>query len=327
MSGIVRKYDVHGMTLAVHANPPALLSLVDPFLGAFESPSASAQFTLSLSRGPVGERPAGKENAPPEWEGMLPGAVPCASWRDNHVWHQVIPQRVHLTVDPARRTAQLCVCAGAEAYGGLYGVVPVLMEFLGQTDQHIVHAAGIEIPSSDSRGILLSAPSGYGKTTTALALTRGGMRLLADDAVVARASADAMSVWGLPRSCKVHRKTLELLPWLTELPMSDPGGEELTLRLSAVSEADPHRTVAVRAIFFLSERNASRHKIAPLPKLTALTRLARENVRTMDPGTGGTGARAFQTMGELVRRCDTWLLSVGPRLETLHEAFLRKTEE
>ena len=59
MSRILRKYDVHGMTLAVHANPPALLSLVDAFLGAFESPSASAQFTLSLDHGPVGERPAG----------------------------------------------------------------------------------------------------------------------------------------------------------------------------------------------------------------------------------------------------------------------------
>lgn len=326
MSRIIRKYNVHGMTLAVHADPPALLSLVDRFLGAFESPSASARFTLSLCHGPVGERPAGMENVPPEWEGMLQGTVPCASWRGDRAWHHVIPQRVHLTVDPARRTAQLCVCAGAEGYGGLYGVIPVLMEFLGQTDQHIVHAAGLEIPSSDSCGILLSAPSGYGKTTTALALTAGGMRLLADDAVVARASADAMSVWGLPRSCKVHRKTLELLPWLKELPMSDPGGEELTLRLSAVSEADPHRTVAVRAIFFLSERNASGHRITPLPKLAALTRLARENVRSMDPGAGGTGARAFQTMGELVRRCDTWLLSVGPRLETLHEAFLEKME-
>jgi hypothetical protein len=315
------------MTLAVHANPPALHSLVDTFLGAFESSSASVQFTLFLNHGPVGERPAGMENVPPEWEGMLHGSVPCASWRDGHVWHQVIPQHVHLTVEPMRRTAQLRVQAGAERDGGLYGVIPALTEFLGQTGQHIIHAAGLEIPSSDSRGILLSAPSGYGKTTTALALTRGGMRLLADDAIIARASADGMSMWGLPRSCKVHRKTVELLPWLTELPMSDPGGEELLLRLSVVTEADPHRTVAPREIFFLSERNPFRHQIVSLSKLDALTRLARENVRTMNPDTGGTGARAFQTMGELVRRCDTWLLSVGPRLETLHEAVLKKAEE
>jgi hypothetical protein len=315
------------MTLAVHANPPALLSLADAFLGAFESPSASAQFTLFLNHGPVGERPAGMENVPPEWEGMLHESVPCASWRADHAWHQVIPRRMHLTVEPARRTARLRVQAGAESYAGLYGVIPALMEFLGQTGQHIIHAAGLELPSSDPRGLLLSAPSGYGKTTTALALTRGGMRLLADDAVIARASPDGISVWGLPRSCKVHRKTLELLPWLAELPMSDPGGEELLLRLSAVTEADPRRTAALCAIFFLSDRNPSRHRISPLPKLTALTRLARENVRTMDPDTGGTGARAFQTLGELVRRCDTWLLSVGPRLDTLHEAVLKKVEK
>jgi hypothetical protein len=210
-----------------------------------------------------------------------------------------------LTVEPARRTAQLRVQAETENHGGMYGVMPVLMEFLGQTGQHLIHAAGLEIPSSDPRGILLSAPSGYGKTTTALALARGGMRLLTDDAVIARASADGMSVWGLPRSCKVHRKTVELLPWLSELPMSDPGGEEFLLRLPAVTDADPKRTVALRAIFFLSERNPHRHEIVPLPKLTALTRLARENVRTMDHDTGGIGARAFRTLGELAGRCDT----------------------
>jgi len=109
--------------------------------------------------------------------------------------------------------------------------------------------------------------------------------------------------------------------------MRDPGGEELLLDLPAVTEADPRSTIAARAIFFLSERNASRHRITALPKLDALTRLARENVRTMDPDTGGTAARAFRTLGELVRRCDTWLLSVGPRLETLHEAVLDKVQE
>jgi len=191
------------------------------------------------------------------------------------------------------------------------------------TGQYVVHAACLSVNvNGGHRGVIISAPSGRGKTTTALALSRSHMRLMGDDVSFIgwddSRSHPRVTVWALPRPCKVHHKTLAMLPWLQTLPhrpaLTD---DEVLIELADLSDADTHKQVPPAAVLFLGPGNGREHRVDPLDKLTALTRLTRENVRPGDPRKPGTAAGAFAAMAALVRQCDTYLLSVGPRLEGL----------
>jgi len=60
----------------------------------------------------------------------------------------------------------------------------------------------------------------------------------------------------------------------------------------------------------------------PLDKVGAISRLANENVRAADPRAQGTAGQAFRALTALAGRSGTHVLSVGPKLATLHETLL-----
>lgn len=93
---------------------------------------------------------------------------------------------------------------------GVYG----LDHAVGIGGQCMVHAASIDTPDGSAR-IIIHAPSGTGKTTTALALAKAGYKVCSDDATVIGPAPDGGVVaWGLPRDLKVHRLTAGMLGWL-----------------------------------------------------------------------------------------------------------------
>jgi hypothetical protein len=81
--------------------------------------------------------------------------------------------------------------------------------------QAFVHAACLALPDMSS-AILLHAKSGTGKTTTSFALTNEGCKILGDDAAVIQCGQGAKiaTAWGIPRAPKVHRNTVNDLPFL-----------------------------------------------------------------------------------------------------------------
>lgn len=93
----------------------------------------------------------------------------------------------------------------------------------------IAHAACMETPDASSR-LLLHAPSGTGKTTTAIALIDMGYRLSSDDATILSAGRDGTTnANGIPRALKVHRKTGNMFDWLSRLVANgdwDSNGEQ-----------------------------------------------------------------------------------------------------
>ena len=84
----------------------------------------------------------------------------------------------------------------------------------------MVHAACLDPPDGNGR-IIIHAPSGTGKTTTAMALSDLGYRLCSDDmTVLAPRSGNTVLASGIPRAFKVHQKTVEAIGWLAGL--ADP---------------------------------------------------------------------------------------------------------
>jgi hypothetical protein len=189
----------------------------------------------------------------------------------------------------------------------------------------VVHAASL---SADDRAVLLAGPSGAGKTTTALALARSGMRLMADDAsFVGRdglaASSKTLAVWGLPRPCRVHKKTLAMMPWLDGIPRRRALLDaEFLIDVTTLSPNYIPRKAKPGLILFLDRRNRQGHRLRPVDKVTALIRLARENLRVISPAAHGPAGRTFEMLAELVEQSDTFALSVGPRLDTLFDKIV-----
>jgi hypothetical protein len=148
--------------------------------------------------------------------------------------------------------------------------------------------------------------------------------MLADDVTFYQAATGNQpgQIWGIRTRCKVHTRTIELLPWLRDLPAGSVSlnGERL-VNSRSLKPATTNLTAAPGIILFLNPRNPEAHRIEPMDKLAALTRLTRENVRAVDQRREAVAGRAFEALTELVRSSRTFQASLCPRLEELPEQF------
>lgn len=320
-------YDVHGMCLAVEAQSASLLAPVDALLAPFACAHAlKAPFALRLMYGdPAADVPRGLGLF---WEGTLPGGTRLVYYTAPRVRQIRQPGQTDLHMDLRLREARATVARGSEESLGYGCLVPVLIEFLAETGQQVVHAASLWARDGRRRrAVLLSGPAGSGKTTAALALAGGGLRLMTDDASVlttrGRRRNGPVVVWGLPRACKVHRKTVGLLPWLDELPHVSPEAQgERLIQLADLAQVEPRREVEVGLVLWLDGRNRTGHRLRRLDPVTALSSLARESLRAVDKRADGPAGRAFALLAALVRQCPVYSLSAGARPETLDQAVL-----
>ncbi len=101
--------------------------------------------------------------------------------------------------------------------GPIYSVLtPMLREYFLARGYLLLHGAAAICPNEI--GLVLIAPSGGGKTTTALSLVRQGARLLGDDLVVLQASTDKITAFGIPKSLNLRDKTISFFEELQGLP-------------------------------------------------------------------------------------------------------------
>jgi hypothetical protein len=177
----------------------------------------------------------------------------------------------------------------------------------------------------EPRALLLCAPSGGGKTTTALALALGGFGLITDDAIVLqpqgfRESKIALA-WGLPRALKLHRRTAELLPIVKPILKTnwDRAGEQTpqAATLSRVALTVPPVPIPVAAIAVLRGRSEGGHRLAPIEKARALQHVAEDNVRRSRQGVPSQDVKRFAALGSLIATTPTFQLRVGEPLASL----------
>ncbi|MGD0349163.1 MAG: hypothetical protein ABSB84_02445 [Verrucomicrobiota bacterium] len=313
-------YDLHGMRMTVEAQSQSLLDVIETMLGAYASIADGADgFHVTLDYGqPRQEIHPGLRDF---WTGTLPGGTRMICRSGPNRRQIEMPDHVQADIDLAGRIARIVVSPGSKA--GLLETcfLPLLCDCLGLAGHHVIHAASLFFQiGGQRRALIFSGMSGRGKTTLALALAGAGLGMLADDMTFYQAATTNQpgQIWGIRIHCKVHSRTLELLPWLRDLPMGSATlhGERL-LDPRPLEPQTTGMTASPGLILFLNPRNTEAHRIEPVDKVTALTRLTRENVRALDRRREAAAGRAFEALAELVRSSRTFQVSLCPRLEEL----------
>lgn len=314
------RFDVHGMPLHVEAEEPVLFEAVDRILGPFSARQAQREeFVLRVCRRTAAA--ALYDDLPCLWQGMLPSGYAARYMADQSRRRLELVGAAVAELDLSTRRAQITLLSQDDRCIAGGCLTPLLTEMLRTTGWHLIHAACLRAGAGTSaRAVLLCGQSGLGKTTTALALSRGPLRLLGDDAAFIRGDGKDPLVFGLPRPCKVHPHTAELLGWLPAMIAgARTVGDEFILDFARVGEPTPQAVVPA-AVLIMGPRNLAGHELRPVDKLSAVAELARQNVRHLG------GGAPFAAVAALAACCGCYALSVGPDLNGLGRAILSLPE-
>ena len=319
-----RSYNVHGMSLHVKAEDSSLISHVDAILSPFALPAIrSGGFVLTLAYAKPGQIDQSEYSLDLIWQGLLPAGLPASCYAGKDIQQICLPGRARVHIDSANRQAKISVVPGSEKCLDHGCITPVLGEFLGQVDQHILHAASLSIEHAGRlRAVSLMGPSGSGKTTAALVLAQAGMNLMADDvSFVGPANGESsrnLAIWGLPRPCKVHKNTLAMLPYLSVLPRCPSLREDKDfINITEISSPYVCTSVEPALILFLTDRNEDEHRVQPIDQVASLTELTRHNLRAGHCSLYSRAAKAFAMLGQLAAKTRSCSLSIGPDLDSL----------
>ncbi len=313
-------FALNGVSLRLTADDEKQIEPLRQFLGPLERPCDEPEVY------PLTVRTGSDDIAPGDWpvryDGELLEKVPGVLRESEERLALTIPGRLSIVVEPDR--ADAVVATGRENSLGGTAAVLVLEAALRRVDQHLVHAACLELPDR-SGVVVLFAPSGVGKTTTSLILSRTGFRLAGDDCTIIAVRPDGFSAWALPRAFRVHRNTVALLPWLETALGAWPANDDeqavakdAVRDLVAVTDGAPG---PVRAIILLGERTGGDHVIQPIDKASSLIALAHDNVPAGPAGVAGRDATVFQVLGKMLSRTPAYSLRVGRDPDTLGQAI------
>jgi len=311
-------FDFHGAGLLVEA--PRLswtASMRNSFRWYISDEAPKPVFRLSIKED---EDPRVPSHVPLTWTGQLQEREVGRMYETDTLWALEVENHGYLLIDHVAGTAELVMRPGSERAFTMTPIVAVLSAALHARGQHIVHGASLGCRNGEG-AILICAPSGYGKTTTSLALAREGFRLFADDVsmIVSGTDRSPALIWGLPNWLRIHRKTLEMLPWLGPLPDKWNDEDEQAVALHAMEGILPvgkTNPAPLRAVILIGDR-AERHSVVPLARAEALVRLAKDNVSSSGAGVTPWHRRQFAAYAEALKACPVFELHAGTDLPAL----------
>jgi len=313
-------FDMFGAGLSVVAPRP---SWHEPFvrvLGRFQAGAVGANAFRLVFR--EDDRPRVPAGIPMTWEGDFLEKRAGRVYETDAVEVIEVVDEGFVVVDRIADKAEAVMKPGSEEAFSFTPLMNILDASLKAAGMNLLHGACLTVPNG-SGALAICAPSGFGKTTTSLALARGGFGLMGDDASVIVARGEDLQVWGLPRRLKVHRQTATMLPWIGDLPdtWNDEDEQPVTTEsLRQVATIVDPCPVPLAAVVMLGPRSDGDHRLAPLSKSEALVRIAQDNVSNSVTGVKAWNRRHFETVAEMLRRAPVLELRAGRSLETLPDA-------
>lgn len=314
-----RTYDVFGAKFCIRGEDEMLADTFSAYLSPFAAPPTDgATYLVDLIYGRAGAPAEGHQT----FDGELLSGVPAQVYQSRDARHYVLPGRLSICIDGGG--ARMAVEKGCDRNILAYAAIHIVDSGLAAHGQFIVHGAALRMPGNAGRALLLLAPSGRGKTTTALALALAGYALMTDDAIIVsrgEGGAGEWFAWGLPRSLKVHRETAAMMPAIGGLLGTawDESGEQVltTDRLSKLVAVVPAQRLGVAAVAVLGARTGGPHLVSRLAKTEALRLLAEDNVFQTRDGVPDEQLKRFQILSGLVRTIPTYEIGVGRDLSKL----------
>ncbi len=306
---IDRRYDFHGVEIAVAAADEALAEAVEGRLRHFGNrPSGPAdvrfEFTFGAQEnGNRPQRPAGPGRAVYE-----PPAGEVSYFDDSdtlYVEYSGVRVLCELELCRAR------VSVSDETRGDLWllsrpMLTLPLVELLKRHGLFSVHAAGVEL---DGRGVLIAGASGSGKSTLALALLREGFGFLGDDMLFLHRDGEGVRVLAFPDEIDLSEHAAAFFPELSDLAQRRPPTgwpkhrlrAEITYAAGFVPECRPGLLV------FPHVSEAPESVLEPLSEEEALLELA-PNVLLTD---GAASQAHLDALGRLAAASDCYRLETA----------------
>jgi hypothetical protein len=314
----VRSYKLNALTLSVDAPNSALCNWLDWLLGplAFEGTDFVAQWQVQTRSADILPEVEARHVI---WAGEFSEERPAVIWRDGMRGGLLVRDHVAVSINRRNKKIGVQVRRMHEDTLADTAAVFVVNEIIRASGHFLVHAACLLDPIMDDC-LLIFAPSGTGKTTTALALARSGWRLLGDDATVIQRSGDEITAWGLPRALNIHRSTETLLPWIGAATTDWGSRDVQSVALCDISRLVSHARHApqpCRTVLLLDPPNGSTHSFAPFDRGEALTHILADNLRIMPSGMDDSDLDLLDCLTDLMKHTTVLRLSAGSQLDTL----------
>jgi hypothetical protein len=257
------------------------------------------------------------------WDRPLPEGLPSTLIEECGREILLVPGHFAMTsVRSARSTDIDTTPAGVKSIGGTAAYV-LLQRIFAAHGRLLLHGACLVRPTTHE-AFALFAPSGTGKTTTALALARTGLEFAGDDALVLEKASDGFYLWGIPRNIKVHQRTAKLLPWLHPV-LADWTSDVEVVDFDALDAIIPlangSRRRAAGAIVLL-QPNAVGHRVEAIKKVDALNQIVTDNLRQSSMGVNADTQAAFADIVSFISTTPTVAVSVGPDPDSLTPASI-----
>jgi hypothetical protein len=139
-----------------------------------------------------------------------------------------------------------------------------------------------------------------------------------------------LMAWALPRAFNIHRRTEELLPWLTTAAKPWGSAEVQSVPFEKITQLigrGAHEPTRCRAAVLLDTPNGFAHTINPLDRSEALLRMLADNLRIAPDGMDDADTNLFDCLAHLVKHTTVLRLSVGPTLDTLASLLTASVED